>query len=321
VLQALAAQAGPAFERLAGRQVAFELHRTPLLYPAFTDRELDHLTRVAGELREAGASAPVDRLTGAELAELEPALDRSRLLGGLRADGELRVRPESLTAGLRTSLEARGARVRDHAPVRGLRRDGTGWLALGPDGEYRAEAVVVAAGVGSRALLGRLGLRLPIAATKGYSRTYAPDPGLPRRPVYLEDPKVSVSVFDGGVRVSGTLELGARRLTLSPRRLEAITSATRAAFPRWKPRESPVDWAGMRSLSPDGLPYVGAIPGHPGLYVATAHATLGITLAPLTAELLADCLLGDRPDPLISALDPARALRTRQPRHTEGAPS
>jgi D-amino-acid dehydrogenase len=311
-LQALAAEAGPAFERLAGRQVAFELHRTPLLYPAFTARELDHLVRVAGELREAGASEAVDRLTADELVELEPALDRARLVGGLRAQGECRVRPESLTDGLRAAVRGRGGTVREQAPVSRLRRDGAGWRVLGPAGEHRADAVVLAAGVGCRSLLRELGLRLPIAAAKGYSRTYERSPGLPRRPVYLEDPKVSVSVFDGGVRVSGTLELGARRLTLSRRRLEAITAATRAAFPGWRPREAPVDWAGMRSLSPDGLPFVGAVPGHPGLYLATAHATLGITLAPLTGELVTGCLLDDPPDPLLAALDPARALAHRQ---------
>ncbi len=93
---------------------------------------------------------------------------------------------------------------------------------------------------------------------------------------------MAISAFTGAVRVSGTLELGARRLNLSSGRLRAITDAARRALPGWAMPAQAADWAGMRTLSPDGLPYIGPVPGAPGVHVATAHATLGITLAPLT---------------------------------------
>jgi D-amino-acid dehydrogenase len=67
----------------------------------------------------------------------------------------------------------------------------------------------------------------------------------------------------------------------------------------------------MRSLSPDGLPLIGAVPGRPGLHVATGHATLGITLAPATGELVAGLLLDGRQDPLLKAFDPARFARAK----------
>ena len=68
----------------------------------------------------------------------------------------------------------------------------------------------------------------------------------------------------------------------------------------------------MRSLAPDGLPLIGEIPGFERLYVATAHATLGITLAPIGAELLSDLILERRRDPLLAAFDPARAATKRR---------
>jgi D-amino-acid dehydrogenase len=169
---------------------------------------------------------------------------------------------------------------------------------------------VLAGGVAVGGLLGQLGVRLPVVAAKGYSRTFARHPdvrGGPRRSLYLESPKVAVSVFDEAVRVSGTLELAARDLTLSPRRLAAITAAARHALPDWTPSDAGRDWAGARSVSPDGLPYVGAVPGAAGAHVATAHATLGITLAPLTGELLAQQMLEKHTSPELAALDPARA--------------
>jgi glycine oxidase len=51
-------------------------------------------------------------------------------------------------------------------------------------------------------------------------------------------------------------------------------------------------WAGLRPVSADGLPAVGRMPGWEGLYVAAGHGRNGVLLAPITARLLADLLLG-----------------------------
>jgi D-amino-acid dehydrogenase len=224
------------------------------------------------------------------------------------AHGEGRVRPECLTAALKSALIARGVEVIEGVPVTRIIRDNQEWLAHTPTGPHKAEAVVIAGGVDAARLLTAHGIRLPIVAAKGYSRTYALHPSGPRQPLYLEGPKVAISVYEEGVRVSGTLELGARGLSLSARRLQAITTAAQTALPGWQMPAQPRDWAGMRSLSPDGLPYIGPVPGLPGAHLATAHATLGITLAPLTGELLAAMLLDGARDELLSAFDPARAI-------------
>jgi D-amino-acid dehydrogenase len=307
-LQQAAALAGPAYDRLAERGVELELHDDPLLYPAFDGKELEGLWHVSDELRRAGAVHPLERLTAAELTDLEPALDAG-VLGGMLARGERRVRPESLMAGLQRRLVAAGVEVCEGTPVTRVVRDRGRWLASTAARRLSGDAVVLANGVGATRLLLPLGVLLPIAAAKGYSRTYPPDPSGPRRPLYLEGPKVAVSVFAGGTRVSGTLELGARSLARSPRRLAAIAAAAQRAMPRWRPAAAPSDWAGMRSLSPDGLPYIGPVPGLDGLHVATAHATLGITLAPATGELIADALLGPTSQAPLPAFDPARAVR------------
>lgn len=307
-LQQAAALAGPAYDGLVERGVELELHDEPLLYPAFEEKELDGLRHVAEELRGAGVAQPIERLTADEVTALEPALD-SRVVGGMLARGERRVRPESLTAGLQRRVSAAGGEVRENAPVTGLARDGSQWRVDTRAREVTGDAVVLANGVDATRLLAPLGLHLPIAAAKGYSRTYPLDPTAPRHALYLEAPKVAVSVFAEGVRVSGTLELGARSLALSRRRLTAIAAGAQRAMPRWRPPGPPRDWAGMRSLSPDGLPYIGPVPGLDGLHVATAHATLGITLAPATGELVAEALVGRTRPAALAAFDPARALR------------
>ncbi len=315
-LQAAASPAGAAFDRLAERGVRFEMHDEPLLYPAFEQAELDHLLRVADDLRAAGAPEPLERLGRGEVLALEPGLDE-RVAGGLIAHGERRVRPEGLVSGLRAALIAGGGEVHENSAVTALRRDGGGWRVGTHEQALGGDAVVLAGGVATADLLAGLGIRLPLVAAKGYSRTYDRDASGPGRPLYLEKPKVAISVFEGGARVSGTLELGARDLSLSRRRLTAIAAAAQQALPGWRMPPGPRDWAGMRSLSPDGLPFIGALDGLDGMYVATGHATLGITLAPVGAELLADLMLDRRRDPLLQAFDPARAARrSRGPART-----
>jgi D-amino-acid dehydrogenase len=309
-LQRASALAGPAFDRLAERGVEFELHDEPLLYPAFEQSELEHLWRVSDELRELGITRPPDRLSAGELLELEPALSKA-VIGGLIAPGDRRVRPESLCAGVAAALLAQRVEILEQSPILALVRDGSSWVAESRLVTRRADAVVLAGGVASAELLAPLGLRLSIAAAKGYSRTYLADPTGPRRALYLEAPKVAISAYDGAVRVSGTLELGARGLALSRRRLTAITGAAERALPGWRMPAHPYDWAGMRSLSPDGLPFIGPVPGLDGLHLAAGHATLGITLAPLTGELLAPLVLEGRRSELLHAFDPSRAISGR----------
>jgi D-amino-acid dehydrogenase len=310
-LQLAVARAGPAFDALAARGVEFERHPDPLVFPAFDPGELEQLGQLIDDLHAAGSRQALERLSAKEIRAVEPALGED-VLGGLVAHGEGRVRPEVFTAGVRRALEARGVRVVENIPITSLSRAGREWLVNSPTGSEPADAVVIAAGVASARLLADHGVRLPIAAAKGYSRTYAPHPSGPRQALYLEGPKVAISVFDEGVRVSGTLELGARSLALSRRRLAAITAAAQAALPGWEMPAKPRDWAGMRSLSPDGLPYIGSVPGLDGLHMATAHGTLGITLAPLTGELLARMLVDGAGNELLGPFEPARAIRGGQ---------
>jgi glycine oxidase len=54
-------------------------------------------------------------------------------------------------------------------------------------------------------------------------------------------------------------------------------------------------WAGLRPGSPDGLPYLGRVPGWDNLFVAAGHFRAGLQLSPATGLALARCLLGQAP--------------------------
>jgi D-amino-acid dehydrogenase len=92
------------------------------------------------------------------------------------------------------------------------------------------------------------------------------------------------------------------------RRLDGVQAAGRRMLPGWDDATTVSMWAGLRPCSPDGLPYVGWL--HPGrVLLATGHAMLGLTLAPLTGRQVADLIQGaDLPE--AEALAPDRFRRS-----------
>ena len=63
---------------------------------------------------------------------------------------------------------------------------------------------------------------------------------------------------------------------------------------------------GLRPATPDGLPVIGASSRVPGVYYATGHYRNGVLLAPVTAVLLADLVLGQGADPALAPFRPDR---------------
>jgi glycine oxidase len=88
--------------------------------------------------------------------------------------------------------------------------------------------------------------------------------------------------------IHGLLELGFR---LVPRLADAAVEKT---------------WAGLRPGSPDGLPFLGPVPGIEDLYVAAGHFRAGIQLSPGTGQLLKEMILGQ---PLSMPMDAFRLDR------------
>nr|MBA3694319.1 FAD-dependent oxidoreductase [Acidobacteriota bacterium] len=65
-------------------------------------------------------------------------------------------------------------------------------------------------------------------------------------------------------------------------------------------------WAGLRPFAADGLPVIGAIPEIENLFIATAHYRNGILLAPKTAEILADKIVGNADSKYLEIFSPRR---------------
>jgi D-amino-acid dehydrogenase len=299
------------FDAYRDAGVAFEMHTAGLVVAARTPGGLDLYRKTFRRLRELGyEGGSIDELDAAGLAALEPALDRTRVVAGLHARVDRFVRPEQLTAGLAERLRADGVEIHEGCELRTLARRDGGWALETTSGPVTAQRLVVAAGLPTAPLLRRLGVRVPLMGARGYSVTLAGRGTPPRHALYLAEAKLGLSPFDEGVRVAGVFELGARSDDVSPAVGERLLAAARPYLEGWQPDpDGPVEaWAGLRPATPDGLPLIGALPGLDGLYLATGHGMLGVTLAPATADLLAPLVLEGRAAPELAPFDPARTL-------------
>ena len=289
--------------------IPFEMHDTGLVVAARTQDGLAPYRRLAHLLCELGYDGEVDELDGPEAAWIEPALDASAVDCALHARVDRYVRPEELTAGLAESLRTLGAEIREGSRVSGLQRANGGWVLRSAHGDIRADKVVVAAGLGSVPLLREHGVRMPLVGARGYSVT-VPGEGIPpAHALYLAEAKLGLSAYTSGVRVAGVFELGAHSTTPPARAGAKLLAAAEPYLRGWRPvgEGTPLTWAGLRPATADGLPLIGAVPGREGLYAATGHTMLGVTLAPATAAALAPVVLHGERVPELAPFDPGRA--------------
>jgi D-amino-acid dehydrogenase len=239
-----------------------------------------------------------EMLDAAALREREPAL-RPEVRGGVffpqaatvdprRFLEELADRAQRRGAAIRTGVEA-AALVTERSRVIGVRTTGGETL--------HADAVVVATGSYSASLLTRLGYRLPLQPAKGYHVDRDPRPGTtPPLGIacVLSETSVFCTPMSGRVRFAGTLEFSGLNHDIRRDRLEQLTRAAARYLAGVGPQEPRSEWCGLRPCLPDGLPVIGPAPRHEGLFVATGHAMMGLTLGPVTGRLIADLVLAGR---------------------------
>jgi D-amino-acid dehydrogenase len=296
------------FDRMREAGVAFEIHRTGMVVAALSEEGLSEYVDMIQAARRAGYEGPVDVLDAAALRSREPSLS-DRVIGGLYVADESYVRPEELSRGLVEYLRARDVDIREGSEVRNLRRANGRWLVETAGEAVHADRVVVAAGAWSPLLLSRLGIRLSFEAAKGYSVTAVGSGTVPRHALYLAEAKVGGSPFGEHVRFAGSFDLTGVDSSLRRRRIGSIIRSAVPYLRDWRPEATELEWAGLRPYPADNLPLLGPAPGLDGLFVATGHGRMGITMAPATGEAVREMVLENRVAPEIRPFAVERLVR------------
>ena len=285
-LAALNARTSELYDGLRADGVDFELARSGMLLVFRNRANADEKREALAAVSAVGASVwrEVDE---SELYEREPLL-RPGFVRGFLVESDFHVRPETLTAGLAAALRAGCAEIVEGETVLGFRAEGRRVTALVTTaGDLEAEAVVVAAGVRSGVLVRSVGGRIPLTAGKGYTVTIEGPENQLRQPLFLGDPHIGLTPFEGAVRFGGTMELSGVNERLDRARVRSLRRAVCRDVDIPEAREGGREWVGMRPMVPSTLPVVGRVPPCENVFVNTGHQMLGVTLAPGCGRVVA----------------------------------
>jgi glycine oxidase len=248
-----------------------------------------------------GAGIEVERLSAREVLKLEPGISAD-VRSGLFYPNDWQVENRKLVAALRRSCQLGGIRILEHFEASELlRADDRVHGLRTSSGEIRAAVVVVANGAWASQLLGKSivrPVRGQMIGLKGGERVlnavvYGPGGYLvPRK--------------DGRVLVGATVEDVGFRKEVTGDAVEALRDAALEIAPVLGNFDIKEAWAGLRPYAADGLPVIGRVPWNEGLFVATGHYRNGILLAPITAELVADAVLGGGHSEYLEEFGPER---------------
>lgn len=291
LLRDLSLESRSLFQQLA-EDLDFELVERGLLMLCQTDAGLREEREVAEAANRLGIKAEV---CGPErLRELDPAVSMNAV-GGVWFEQDAHLDSQKFLGALRVGIRNQGGEFRDGEVVELAVNNSKIDRARLSDGEVIAtDQVIIAGGVWSPQLAKPLGLKLPMQGGKGYSFTLTKPPKLPRLCSLLKEGRVAVTPMGDSLRVAGTMEICGDDLSIDRLRLGGVIDAFCRFFPEFSADDFAglEPWSGLRPCSPDGLPYVGRVPGMANALAATGHSMLGLSLGPVTGRMIADQLTG-----------------------------
>jgi len=243
--------------------------------------------------RHADEGVPCRVVAADEARVLEPALAPDRA-GAVLFEREAHLDPRAYLESVAAIAEGNGVIYQFSTRVVDVRRsNGHGFVVKTTAGEVRAAEVVVAAGAATPLLARAFGTRLPIEPGTGYAIDLDSNTQVRlERPLILQEERVAVNPLQRGIRLAGTMTFSGRDARLDVRRVNGIVAAGRAGLPKIAAAAVVSRGMGGRPCTPDGLPIVGRLRGS-GAIVASGHAMLGLTMAPLAAKQISALVRGE----------------------------
>ncbi len=293
-------------------RLSCEYHRTGWLEVYRTEKGLAQGRHDAELLERYGFEIQI--LDGDEVTRREPAF-KDAVVGAVHSVESAFINPMKFLGELADRARGHGASIRTNTEIIDVLTSDGGVVGVRLDTGERleAESVVLAGGIWTTGLARKLGLDVPMQAGKGYHRDITrPSPCVGIACVLAED-HVAVTPLEDVLRLSGTVEFSGLNHRLVPRRLDMLTAAASRYLDGLALTQPVNEWCGLRPCTADGLPVVGWAPAPSGLFVATGHARMGLTLGPVTGKLVSECILDGRPSIDITPLRVDRFRSRRYP--------
>lgn len=268
--------------------IDFDLKQQGILHIYRDKTGFDHAAQVTKLLALGGLQRRA--VTPEEMRAIEPTL-AGQYHGGFYTESDATGDIHKFTYGLSQACERRGVRLlTERSVARTMSTGSTAYVTLADGEVVTGDAVVVCAGVHSRALGAQLGDRLNVYPVKGYSITVMLNDGhsqaaAPQVSLLDDETKLVTSrLGQDRFRVAGTAEFNGFNRDIRADRIKPLVDWVNQCFPGVSTRRVE-PWAGLRPMMPDMMPRVG--PGRlPNVFYNTGHGHLGWTLSAITAQQL-----------------------------------
>ena len=274
---------------MAGAQNILVRHGSLLLYgsaASYADAQFEIEMRRRNGL-------PLEEVSANQIAEIEPNLAPIYHRGILFPGASHLRDPLALVERFAQTFVQRGGTL-IKAEAKAIERDDKDRIVVrGSDAPLACDCVVIAAGAWSRPLARQIGDPIPLDTERGHHIMFPGAQVLVSRPVGRAEMGFYVTPLADGLRAAGTVEFAGLDAPLDPVRTRFIVRGARALLPQLN--EPASEWLGFRPSMPDSLPVIGPSPRNPKVFYAFGHGHLGITLAGVTARMVADLIDGRRP--------------------------
>jgi len=238
---------------------------------------------------------PINVYDKSKVHEVEPAA-LSDVIGGIHFTGDAHLNPAVFLKLLSERVRAMGAEMFENTSVTGFESmNGKITKVKTNAGDFESEQVILAAGAFTPLVARDLRLNIPIQPARGYSLTMTANKQMPRQALILGERKIAVSPLGNLLRFTGRLEVGNYSLTPNPVWIQRIENSVREYIVLDEKLDIKETWAGLRPVTPDGMPIIGRSSRCKNLIVATGHAMLGLSLGPGTGQVVAELVNGQTP--------------------------
>jgi D-amino-acid dehydrogenase len=258
--------------------------------------QLDGIAKDVAVLQADGVQFEVLDRAGCIAAEPGLANSSETIVGGLRLPNDETGDCFKFTNALADLAKGKGVNFLYDCTIKRLASEQGRITHVETDkGDVKADAYLVAMGSYSPLLLAPLGLRLPVYPVKGYSTTIpiTDDRRAPVSTLLDESFKVAITRLGDRIRVGGMAELSGYSSNLPQARRDTLDHCVSTLFPGAGDLSRASFWSGLRPMTPDGTPIIGATK-IPNLFLNTGHGTLGWTMACGSGHVIADIIAGKR---------------------------
>lgn len=247
------------------------------------------------------------------LLALEPtlagAVTSGDVIAGLHLPNEMLIDPQQHLEAVRRSCLIRGVTLVEDDHVVHMDRSGDRINAIRTAGgrSIAAASFVIAAGAWSRDVSTLLGFSIDTRPIRGQILLLRPLAETPQSIINI-DLDYLLTRGDGNVLVGSTLEDVGFTTSTTPEVVDRLRDLAGRLIPHLRNASVEKVWAGLRPGSPDGLPFIGPLPGLVNVFVAAGHFRAGIHQAPGTAVVVTDLLEHKKPALPIRAFELPRSI-------------